>query len=164
MNVLKMRSGMIARNGVFLYSFHSLIDTQKFLAGIADVCSREPAVRVAYLHGSQAAGGVHEGSDVDIAVLLDSSLSPDKQHDIHLWLYGECARLPGIDEDRLDVTLLNAASLLLRYNVFLGGIRAFEADRTERLRYEAAVWRDFDDQEYALRERIAFKLHQIANS
>jgi predicted nucleotidyltransferase len=64
-------------------------------------------IRLALLFGSRVSGGAHDGSDVDVAVLLRS---PDLSASLYAELYHELQQaLPDRD---LDLSLLNRADPL----------------------------------------------------
>jgi len=68
-------------------------------------------VRLAYLFGSQATRRTHPNSDVDIAVLLDESLTSDELFAERLRLLGDLSHIFGTDN--VDFVILNEAPPLL---------------------------------------------------
>jgi uncharacterized protein len=136
-------------------------DIDALRKSIAGVCAEEP-VRLAFLFGSYGTERVHEKSDIDVAVLLDRSLTKNERHKMLVRLYTRFGEALAEEGDRVDIALLNDASILLRFNVFLERKVLFEADRLERILYECAVWREYEDQEYALRQRVEMVLARIA--
>lgn len=102
-------------------------------------------VRVAYLFGSQVTGRTHEESDVDVAVLLDASLTPDERFRQRLDLVGELAELFGTDN--VDVVILNEAPPLLAFEVLRGGVLLFERDRRERIEFQVRTMKEYEDTE-----------------
>ncbi|MBI3328753.1 MAG: nucleotidyltransferase domain-containing protein, partial [Nitrospinae bacterium] len=75
---------------------------------------------LAFLFGSQAAGRTHAESDVDVAVLLNESLTADERFAARLTLIGELSRI--FRTDNVDVVILNEAPPLLAYEVLRGGV------------------------------------------
>jgi len=93
---------------------------------LRSVFAEHPAVRAAYLFGSEATDRSQSNSDVDLAVVVDEGRwdSSDK-----IQLITEC--MDAAERDRVDIVVLNGAPLVLQ----------FEAVRPNRPLYGAA---DFD--------------------
>jgi len=93
---------------------------------------RAAGARLAYLHGSRAAGTARHDSDTDIAAWFGASPSPQP------W---EVDGLPG----DVDLLVLDAAPLELAGRVALRGRLLFDDDPPARVRWEAAtrkIWAD----------------------
>jgi predicted nucleotidyltransferase len=105
----------------------------------------EPLV-VAYLFGSQARGEAGPLSDVDVAVLLDDDLSPEKTLSLRLRLMEAIGRTLGVE--RVDLVVLNDAPYLLQHRVIRDGRVLFSRDELARVRYEFRVLRDYLDFRY----------------
>jgi predicted nucleotidyltransferase len=87
-------------------------------------------VRLAYLFGSQATQRTHPSSDIDVAVLLDESLTPDERFAERLRLLGDVSRIFGTDH--VDLVMLNEASPLLAYETLRHGVLLYCADAQTR--------------------------------
>lgn len=126
---------------------------------VRKICKNEP-IRLAYLHGSYAWGKPDDESDIDVALLADPKLSKDKRWNLRLRLTKSIAKALHVPIEKLDVVILQDASVLLRSNVVLG-LPIFERDRSERVLFELRTEQEWDDERYYLerenkmtRERI----------
>jgi predicted nucleotidyltransferase len=106
--------------------------------------SRRPAgVAAAYLFGSHARGAPHAESDVDVGVVLQPALLPDRaaQHRLTLELASDL--ISATHCNAVDVVVLNRAPPELSSTVVARGQRLYLADpeadhqfrRTAQLRY-----------------------------
>lgn len=98
--------------------------------GLAPVFRRH-GVRFAYLWGSRAGGRARADSDYDFAVSMKlgrRALAP------FLDLCADLSR--ALDTDDVDVTLLEDANTLVRYEVQRTGVLIFERDREARIAFE----------------------------
>lgn len=100
-------------------------------------------VRLAYLFGSQVKGRAHADSDVDVAVLLNESLTADERFAERLTLIGALSRL--FRTDNVDVAILNEASPLLCYNVLRDGVLLYCADESARVAFQVRALRTYED-------------------
>ncbi len=92
------------------------------------------SLRLIVLFGSQAKGQTHPGSDVDVAIWMELSLSAEDR----LALWGALTRL---FEAEVDLTTLNRSEPLLLYQVASTG----------RLLYESEEWAWENLKSYAYR-------------
>jgi predicted nucleotidyltransferase len=93
-----------------------------------------PEISLVYLFGSQATGQVGPLSDVDLAVLLDPS-ADSEQTQAH-FAHTVASHL---QTDRVDVILLNRATIELAYHVIAAGSLLYQRDTLTRVEYEARV-------------------------
>ena len=101
-------------------------------------------VVLAYLFGSQAKGHrVHARSDVDVAVLLDESLSSAEQGRWQIELI--CRLMDAWHTDDIDLIILNRAPPFLRHQVIKARHRLYVRDEAERVQFEVAAMRDWFD-------------------
>ena len=100
-------------------------------------------VRLAYLFGSQATRRTHPGSDIDIAVLLGESLTPDERFAERLRLLGDLSRIFGTDH--VDLVMLNEASPLLAYEALRHGVLLYCADAQMRIEFQVRTLRAYED-------------------
>ena len=100
-------------------------------------------VTLAYLYGSQARGDAGPLSDVDVAVLFKFDVSRAERSDRLLKLIGELISVFG----RSDVFVadLDAASPLLRYEVYREGRPLFCADDELHVKFMTEALRDYED-------------------
>ena len=108
---------------------------QRMCDALAGYFARRPDVVCAYLFGSHATGGACAASDVDVAVLLGST--PDGALAPMVQIEDDLKRaLPG---ERVDVVILNEASLRLRHEIVCTGCLVFERDLDARVDFEVAT-------------------------
>jgi hypothetical protein len=102
-----------------------------------------PLIKVAYLFGSQARGDAGPGSDIDIAVYLDTG-DKKKATDILLELSGKLPLI--LNADKVDVVVLNLAdNCILKNNIVTQGKVIYEVPKY-RLDLETRIvgeYRDF---------------------
>ena len=92
-------------------------------------------VQLAYLFGSHARGQAGPLADVDIAVLLDDTLSADRYFGMRLEIIGGLMDILRIND--VDVIVLNQAPLALSYRVLRDGILLYYRDRQVMIEYTA---------------------------
>jgi hypothetical protein len=100
-------------------------------------------VRLAYLFGSQATQCTHPSSDVDVAVLLDESLTPDERFTEQLRLLGDLSRR--FSTDHVDLVMLNEAPPLLAYETLRHGVLLYCADALTRIEFQVRTLRAYED-------------------
>src|SRR5215213_10525952 len=104
------------------------------------------AVQCAYLFGSTARGEAGPLSDVDVAVLLDESVTRENYLDITAALIEKLER----SAPRIDLTVLNEAPPALRHRVLLDGTLLLERDPRQRIDFEVRSIREaLDFQHFA---------------
>jgi len=92
----------------------------KVVKAILAAVKKYPAVKLAYLFGSRAAGNHGTTSDYDIAIYADG-LDKKKRFDLKLKLIADLSRL--LKTDAIDLVMLNdAQSPELKYNIIRNGI------------------------------------------
>jgi predicted nucleotidyltransferase len=111
---------------------------------------RSSGARFVYLHGSRAVGTERPDSDFDVA----AAFGPNKVDEIALQ-----AALP----PHVDLLLLENCPLELAGRVAMNGRLLFEADRAERVAWEATTRKIFLDELPRLQRAAAdFKMGAIA--
>jgi uncharacterized protein len=125
----------VASTGVDVY------DTLRTAAG--RVLDDEP-VLFAYLFGSHARATPEAHSDVDVAVLLDDSVSPAGYLDLSLRMAGALERATGVGPVEALV-VLNEAPLPLAGRIVNEGRVIYSRDEPRRCRYESLIFRQFTD-------------------
>ena len=98
------------------------------------------AVRMVYLFGSRVENNVGPMSDFDVAVLVDRAADGPR---LRARLAHELARVLGTD--RVEVVLLNRASIELAYAVVAQGKVLYEEDLATRVEYEATILSRYGD-------------------
>ena len=102
---------------------------------VQDYLSAQAGVCAAYVFGSQAKGTPTVFSDLDLAVLLDSTVPPSRYFEEQLRLEAELSKRLGRDD--VDVVVLNRAGALLRFQIYRTGRALFERDRASAKRFLA---------------------------
>lgn len=100
-------------------------------------------VLLAYLFGSQTTGRTHADSDIDVAVLLNASLTPDARFAERLTLIDALSRLLGTDN--VDVVILNEAPPLLAYEALRSGVLLYCTDENARVEFQVHTLRLYED-------------------
>jgi predicted nucleotidyltransferase len=102
----------------------------------------EEKVCFAYLFGSQARQDAGKLCDIDIAIYLD--------HSVDAFRYRLClmeAIMKIVKNDKVDIIILNNATLLMRHQVVKNGV-VLKDDKRLRLDFETQVLRGYHDTEY----------------
>jgi len=100
------------------------------------ICASLPDVLAVYLFGSAASGKTHPESDIDMAVLADAPIDPER-----LWkLAQDIAAMVNVEIDLID---LRTASTVMRMQIVEGGKRLYCRDQTACDGFEDFVFSDF---------------------
>jgi uncharacterized protein len=113
-------------------------------------------ILLVYLFGSRAAAEAEPSrvgpiSDYDFGVLVERALTSNEQDTLQARFASTLARK--LDTDRIDVVVLNDASIELAYAVIAGGRVLYERDLATRVEYEAYVLGRYGDYLPILREQ-----------
>ena len=119
------------------------------------------AVLLAYLHGSAATGHMDSESDIDIALVVHNDLSQQERFDLRLRCIGFLMKKFPAESDAFDVIALQDVPLLLQFNVIRRGRLLFERNKGDRLEFELAVERMYDDEEPLLRREAETTIDRI---
>lgn len=120
----------------------------------SSVLSAHP-VEAAYVYGSVARGGVLPSSDVDIALVLQTSFQPYAQLELELAIQAALEDTTGFSP--VDVRVINQAPLMVRGRIVQEGVLIYERSRANRIAFEVATRkRYFDFAPIARRLRDAF--------
>jgi uncharacterized protein len=99
-----------------------------------------PAISLIYLFGSRVDGKLGPMSDYDFAILVDhDALDKNMQSQLSHLLSVK------LDEARVDVVVLNQASIELAYAVIAQGQLFYQRDVATRVEYEAQVMSRYGD-------------------
>jgi predicted nucleotidyltransferase len=101
---------------------------------IAEYCAGRPEIVACVLFGSYAGGRQRQGSDVDVAFLLDASVPRSEYFDLKLVYHNGLAGLLRLDIH--PVTMNDAGEVLLE-QVFGKGMTVFSRDPLELSRFRA---------------------------
>jgi predicted nucleotidyltransferase len=119
------------------------VDLLTRLRNVADRELQGTPVLVAYVFGSVAAGRAREGSDVDVAVVLEPSAPADRYLELSLELARRLATGSGVGG--IEVVVLNDAPLPLRGRAVRERVVLFSRDEPFRVRFEGKVMKEFLD-------------------
>jgi hypothetical protein len=114
------------------------VDREEIVAHLAG----RPDVVVAYLFGSVAREEATPRSDIDLAVLLDASLSRQEHIERQLDMM---VALDAVSDREVQVILLNTASPVLAYQVLREGLRLYARDDKERIAFEVRAMKRYFD-------------------
>ncbi|MBA3887275.1 MAG: nucleotidyltransferase domain-containing protein [Acidobacteria bacterium] len=95
---------------------------------VAQALTGTPGVISVYLFGSTAAGRPHRDSDVDVALLLDWGLYPDRRARFEARLRAHARLGPALGRDDLDIVVLNDAPPLFARAIVTTGHRVVSAE------------------------------------
>lgn len=101
-------------------------------------------IKFIVLFGSHISGKTRKDSDFDVAVLTVQGKNISKDFDYYNDILFFLSEVIGIPDYKLDLTNLNNANPLLRYNVISGGKLLF-GDRNDYDEYRAFAFRDYID-------------------
>ena len=125
-------------------------------ATINSLLAQNSHVKFAYLFGSSVRGETGPLSDIDIAVFLDSRVSP---FDFRLRLSASLAQALG--SEHFDLVTLNDAPLLLKYEVVRGG-RVIKEEKNKRVAFETKVLSEYLDTACLRRTQRTYLKEQLA--
>lgn len=117
------------------------------LAAIATALRPLDEVRAALLFGSRATGRARADSDIDVAVLLDATLAPERPIERLSRLLKALAK--ELAADRLDLVILNDAPPALAFQVLKHGRVAFERDARDLHRLRVRTYSQHADYQHA---------------
>lgn len=106
-------------------------DLQKSIAGY---CAGRLEIIACTLFGSYAAGKQRQGSDVDVAFLLDASVSQSHYFDQRLLYHNDLARLLRLD---IHPVIMNDAGEVLLEQILGKGVTIFNRDPQQLSRFRA---------------------------
>jgi len=124
---------------------------------IKKILSSEKEVIFAYLFGSYVTRTNFPGSDIDIGIYLKPGSTKfylDKEKGVTTKLNCE------LHTDKVDLIILNVASLLLQYKIVSKGKIIFSSNEEERIRFEIKVLENYFEmkQFYDEAESITMKM------
>jgi len=105
----------------------------------------EYPILFAYLFGSRARGMEGPLSDLDIALFVESKMSPSDRFDLKLRL---SSRISSFSGTPVDLVLLNDAPVPLAYEVIKYGKLILCMDPEKRVDYETFVLRKYLDRRF----------------
>ena len=124
---------------------------------VIGVCSRHSEIAAAYIFGSAATGNVRPGSDIDVAVLLDPARSGS---------FPLLSFMSNLDRSlgcRVDVTVLNRAGEVLKYEVRRTGKLVYNKNPGFRKRFEIMGRKTFEDFLYLHKRYVSKVIYGVNN-
>jgi predicted nucleotidyltransferase len=125
------------------------IQLTDYREALSNYFAKVTGVTLAFLFGSQARQEASLLSDVDIAVLVDNSLTSAQRFDLRLRMIGELTDL--LRSNDVDMTILNDASLPLQYRVLRDGVLLYCRNEDIRVQFTAKTVVTYLDFEPLLR-------------
>jgi len=126
---------------------------------VVEFLSKQERVKLAYLFGSVAEGKEGKLSDVDLAVFLDESLSKKEILNLQLKVISELTSI--LKTDKVDLTVMNNAPLLLKYNIIKHG-KILKQDIEIKIRVESEILSDYLDMKYFIDRHTNLAIKRIA--
>jgi len=106
---------------------------------IIERCKQEEAIVAVYLFGSAASGKMKSSSDLDLALLLESS--SDEAFPVLKF----SSDLEKISSRRIDLIILNRSGELLKHQARRFGKVIFERDKNKRIKFEISGRKRYED-------------------
>jgi len=123
----------------------------KFERELQPLFIKFPAVLSAYVFGSMVQGLAQSHSDIDIAVRIDKNLTAEQSFDIRLQLIDEIERCLA---SKIDVVILNKASLKLIHQVIGGGKIIFARNLEIEMDYVVQKQKEYFDFKYYIEKDV----------
>jgi len=117
----------------------------------SDLFFRYPHVLSAYLFGSTALGIANSDSDMDIAIRIDKSLASGCYLDLRIQITDDLEKHLGC---KVDIVILNTASLKMIHQVIVNGRLLFSRDRDKELDYLVQKRKEYFDFKYYINKDI----------
>lgn len=99
--------------------------TDQLNHNIADYCATRPEIVACYLYGSRAKGKERFGSDVDLAFLLDGSVTADEYYNLKMTYYAGLGEVLRLD---IHPLIMNNAGEVVLGQVFGKGKVVYQKD------------------------------------
>lgn len=117
---------------------------EQALEKIGEVLEKRPEVLAAYLYGSHAKGYAREGSDLDIAIMMEPDFSGDT-YNYQFDLESDVLKALNCKEDEVDTILLDNMGYPLKYNASIGGKLFYSKDDIRRSHKELKIQQERED-------------------
>jgi hypothetical protein len=109
---------------------------------VEKIVKKDNAVLAAYIFGSHARGTAKKTSDVDIAILFDSTVKESLMSDRQLEMTSSLSQ--NLNKE-VDVVILNRAATLLKYMVLREGKRVYERPGRDDRSFEVKSMNEYYD-------------------
>ena len=108
--------------------------------------AEKSGIKFVVLYGSRAIGTSQKKSDFDVAVFLPGGRSIFDNMTVYSDLLESLRKVFNVGEDKIDLTDLRKANILLRYEITSRGELLY-GDEDEYAQYQAFAFRDYIDAE-----------------
>ena len=119
---------------------------KEILSKIQKFFKKKKGINLVYLYGSKAKNKQKLGSDIDLGVLLNSSVSEEEYSQIRLNLTTQLMNL--LNFDKIDLVILNQSPPLLCYQAVLKGKILYIQNKEKRTDFELKVLREYEDTKF----------------
>jgi len=130
--------------------------------------AEKAGIKFAVLFGSQAIGNFADGSDFDIAVSFKNSKSIFDDLGKYSELLENFAKIFSVSEDKIDLTDLSNANILLRYEITRNGV-LLSGNAQYFEEFKAFSFRDYVDakslfelEDIIIKKRLSFIKESLA--
>jgi len=130
---------------------------EKALEKIRKVLAKRPEVLAAYLYGSHTKGYAREGSDLDIAIMMEPDFSGNTYY-YQFDLESDVLEALNCKENEIDTILLDNMGYPLRYNASIGGKLFYSRDDIKRAREEVKIQNEREDFGDFFEQRLKYNL------
>ena len=120
-----------------------MIDIQNIKSKIAEFAKKHQ-IKFIVLFGSRAKKISKKESDFDIAVAFNSGCSIFDNTNLYSELLENFSKIFNVKEDKIDLTDLNRANILLRYDVASGG-KFLYGNEDDYAQFRAFAFREYID-------------------
>ncbi len=127
---------------------------------LLECLNEQTHVKLAYLFGSRAEGKEGKLSDIDIAVLLDESLSKKERVDLQLKLISTLTRT--LKMEWVDLIVMNDAPLSLNYEIIKANHPLLVRDKEEKIDFEHKILSRYLDRRYYEKKWTSEFLKKVA--
>lgn len=123
----------------------------KLAKDLASLFAKYPSILSAYLFGSMAQGIAKPVSDVDIAIRIGKDVSFDTHFDIRIRVLAD---LEAYFSRKVDVVVMNSASLKMIHQILLNGKLIFTRVREKEFDYYIQKQKEYFDFKYYIDKDI----------
>ena len=112
------------------------LDHKKIADKLQKYFRKKSEIEAAYLFGSQASGKTTPLSDIDVAVLINRQIIDEKEYPYGYKAHILADLMALLKENKVDLVILNDASILLRHRIIYHGKLVYCADDRKRIDFQ----------------------------
>jgi len=135
------------------------LDLKQLERKLSEFILNVDSVTLAYLFGSTVRGEANCLSDIDIAVLFDSTLTKKEAFDLQLKLIVDLGDL--LKTKNVDLVVLNDSPLLLTFNIIRDGV-ILKSDERIRVHFETGIMSRYYDEQYYIKRHSKRAIERMA--